>query len=261
MVALLAAAGLMAAAPSTAKPRFTSLFDGKTLAGWHGDPALWSVRDKAITGAATTRLPDMTFLIRDGNWSDFELHLKYRISPGGNSGVQYRSQVTDPAKFLVGGYQANVVDAGQEARFAMLYENFGRREIGLLSEKVVIGSDGGKLTRRIGASVNRMPALLAAYRPWPQWNDYVIVAHGNRIVHAINGQLALDAVDEDPAGRKAGIFALQIDHFATPMTVQFKDIKVKPLSAAPKLDGRFKSVPGPAETTEAIPPRPVQRPR
>ena len=31
------------------------------------------------------------------------------------------------------------------------------------------------------------PALLAAYRPWPEWNDYVIIAHGNRIVHAIWG--------------------------------------------------------------------------
>jgi hypothetical protein len=130
-----------------------------------------------------------------------------------------------------------------------------------LSEKVAIGSDGGKPTRRIAGSVNRVPTLLAAYRPWPQWNDYVIIAHGNRIVHAINGHLALDAVDEDPNGSKAGIFALQIDHFATPMTVQFKDIKVKPLDAAPKLDVRFKSLPGPAETTEAIPPRPGQRPR
>jgi hypothetical protein len=117
---MLCAAALIAVAPSAAAPRFTSLFDGRTLSGWHGDPALWSVRDKAITGAATSRLPDMTFLIRDGNWSDFELRLKFRISPGGNSGIQYRSRVTDPAKFQVGGYQANVVDAGQEVRFGML---------------------------------------------------------------------------------------------------------------------------------------------
>ncbi len=27
---------------------FTSLFDGKTLAGWDGDPSLWSVKDGSI---------------------------------------------------------------------------------------------------------------------------------------------------------------------------------------------------------------------
>ncbi len=32
---------------------FRSLFDGKTLAGWDGDPRLWSVQDGCITGQTT----------------------------------------------------------------------------------------------------------------------------------------------------------------------------------------------------------------
>ena len=35
---------------SAAEPGFQSLFNGKDLDGWAGNPALWSVQDGAITG-------------------------------------------------------------------------------------------------------------------------------------------------------------------------------------------------------------------
>ena len=53
----LAALALLALAPSTfihaAEPGFKSIFDGQTLAGWEGTPAVWSVRDGALTGQTT----------------------------------------------------------------------------------------------------------------------------------------------------------------------------------------------------------------
>jgi hypothetical protein len=62
-----------------------------------------------------------------------------------------------------------------------------------------------------------------------QWNDYVIIANGNHLQHFINGQPTVDVVDEH-AGKaaKSGVIALQI-HVGPPMTVQFKDIRIKPL--------------------------------
>ena len=49
----LAALALLALALSTfihaAEPGFKSIFDGQTLAGWEGTPAVWSVRDGALT--------------------------------------------------------------------------------------------------------------------------------------------------------------------------------------------------------------------
>src|SRR5688572_13704925 len=68
------------AAPSA--PGFKSLFNGKDLSGWEGDPAYWSVKDGVITGQTTAdRQPAAnTFLIwKGGAVKDFELRLSFKI--------------------------------------------------------------------------------------------------------------------------------------------------------------------------------------
>ena len=80
----------------------------------------------AITGytTAVSPLKQNTFLVwTNGTVSNFELHFKYRIH-GGNSGVQYRSELMDPAQFVVGGYQADI-DATPRYT-GILYEERGR---------------------------------------------------------------------------------------------------------------------------------------
>jgi len=79
------------------EPGFISLFNGKVLTGWIGNPKLWSVEDRAITGrtgeAPHHKLTHNTFLVyTGGSVDDFELRLKYRIEKG-NSGIQHRSKV------------------------------------------------------------------------------------------------------------------------------------------------------------------------
>src|SRR3569623_1438528 len=89
-------AGLMAVAPfaqAEDEPGFKSIFDGKTLENWDGNPKFWSVQDGLLTGQTTAENPTNgnTFIIwRGGEPGDFELRLEYKIE-GGNSGVQYRS--------------------------------------------------------------------------------------------------------------------------------------------------------------------------
>ena len=39
---------------------FTQIFDGKTLDGWDGDPAIWHVEDGAIVGVSTRSIPSAT---------------------------------------------------------------------------------------------------------------------------------------------------------------------------------------------------------
>src|SRR4249920_2045975 len=69
---------------------FKTIFDGKTLKDWDGDPQYWRVEDGAIVGETTDKnLPKHnSFIIwRGGKPADFELKLEYRISAMGNSGV------------------------------------------------------------------------------------------------------------------------------------------------------------------------------
>ena len=59
---VLVLATLMGAAGSgqraqAAEDGFKSIFNGKDLTGWNGNPKLWSVRDGAITGQTTADNP------------------------------------------------------------------------------------------------------------------------------------------------------------------------------------------------------------
>ena len=79
------------------------LFDGKTLAGWHGlgfsatPPGLWTVEDGAIKHVANGRGPVQPDgqpltgmdLISDESFGDFELSWQWKIAEAGNSGVKY----------------------------------------------------------------------------------------------------------------------------------------------------------------------------
>lgn len=238
--------GIRPAAASATTQEFKPLFDGKTLAHWRGDPTLWSVRDGAITGQSNQPIEKNTFLISDANYRDFELHFKYRfLTEYGNSGMQYRSRPYPEHEFSVAGYQANVVTLDAKERFAMLWDENSRGDLALLGEKTDVFERNGKVQRRILGLVNTPETLYAAVRPYPQWNDYVVIAYGNHLVHAINGVLAVDVLDNDFSGRAAnGFFALQL-HSGPPMGVQFKDILVKELTTAPDFTRQFMTHPAP----------------
>ena len=78
------------------EPGFRAIFDGKTLAGWEGDPKYWRVEDGTLVGEITpeTIIKSNTFIVwKEGAPADFELKADYRITSGGNSGINYRSVV------------------------------------------------------------------------------------------------------------------------------------------------------------------------
>ena len=69
----LAVLGLSLASRADDEKGFKSLFNGRDLAGWDGNPKFWSVKDGAITGQTTADnpTPGNTFLIwRDGTLDD-----------------------------------------------------------------------------------------------------------------------------------------------------------------------------------------------
>ena len=203
------------------EPGFKSLFNGKDLSGWDGNPKFWSVKDGAITGQTTAENPTQgnTFLIwRDGTLDDFELRLSYKIV-GGNSGIQYRSK--DLGDWVVGGYQGDF-EAG-DTYSGILYEERGRQILAQRGQKTEIDPDGRV---KVVGSVGDSKEIQAAIKK-EDWNDYVIIAQGNHLKHVINGKVTAEVTDNHPAGRAmSGILALQL-HAGPPMTVQFKNIRIK----------------------------------
>ena len=250
---LLSAPAALHAQPSAVPAGFTSMFDGKTLKGWRGDQTLWSVRDGVITGGTDKPVEANTFLIFDKPYGDFEIRFKYRwLSPEGNSGLQFRSGQVE-GNYVMTGYQANVTPTNvPPERFGMLYNEIAdRQELALLGQKAEItrrsanGAGTGRVVRTVTEMVNPRSAILASIRPNPEWNEVVVVAYGNRMVSAINGLLAFDCTDKDPVGHQSGLFGLQL-HKGPATWVQYKDIVIRPLTAAPKFEGRFISSPSAA---------------
>jgi hypothetical protein len=214
-------------------PGMEPIFNGKDLAGWEGDPRLWSVKDGAIRGETTKENPTKgnTFLIwQGGEVGDFELRLSFRISSG-NSGVQYRSRrlpfkETDPNKWVVAGYQAEVENTPGKVGF--LYHERGRGSLCNVGDKVVIGADGKP---QVVGKLGDRDAIGRTYKKG-DWNDYIIIARGNHLVHFLNGYQTVDVTDNDPKNRAlTGLLALQI-HAGPPMVVEFKNIRLKRYDSA-----------------------------
>lgn len=222
-----------------AEKGFQSLFNGKDLTGWDGNPKLWSVKDGAITGQTTPENPTKgnTFLIwTNGTVADFELRFSYKITPNNdkgfaNSGVQYRSKIFDPANWVVGGYQADM-EAGATYSGILYEERMTRGIMAARGEKVVWDKDCKK---QVTGTVGKSEEIQAAIKK-DGWNDYVIIAQGNHLQHFINGHLTVDVTDECEAkAAKSGVLALQL-HAGDPMTVQFRDLRLKQAASTSDLD-------------------------
>ncbi len=218
-----------------AEEGFESLFNGKDLTGWEGLTRFWSVQDGAITGQTTKDNPARgnTFLVwKGGDVADLELRLAYKIVPNNtrtfaNSGIQYRSKLADPKNFVVGGYQADMEAA--KGFSGILYEERGRGILAERGQKVVIAGeedapDKTKIT--VTGSLGNSAEIQAKIKS-EDWNEYVIIARGNHLQHFINGHQTVDVIDQQASkAAKSGILALQL-HAGEPMTVQFKNIRLK----------------------------------
>ncbi len=225
IVSLFAIAQMAASTEFAQAQHFESLFNGRDLQGWDGDPSIWSVEEGTLTGQTTAEAPieHNAFIIWQGKpLRNFRLELQYRLT-NGNSGIQYRSQLFDPKKRIISGYQADMV-AGPEYS-GILYDERGRGILALRGERTLISADGQKKSTTF-ADASELQKLI---RP-NDWNDYLIEAEGNVLKHSINGHLMSETHDAETAKRDAeGLLALQV-HRGPPMKVQFRAIRLKRLA-------------------------------
>jgi len=211
--------------PPVEETGFQSIFDGKTLAGWDGDPAFWRVENGALVGqTATDKQPKQnTFLIwRGGSPADFELKLDFRLT-GFNSGIQFRSIELPDIKWAMKGYQA---DMDGEQRFTgQIYEERGRGFLAMRGQFTYVSAAGKPgLIGSLG-DTNELKSSIKS----EDWNALDLIARGNTIVQLLNGRLMSMLIDDDTAGRKLdGLIGIQC-HLGPPMKIEVRNVRLKKL--------------------------------
>jgi hypothetical protein len=205
---------------------FESIFDGKTLNGWDGDPTFWRVENGALVGESTAEKPVRvnTFAVwRGGQPKDFELKVEFRISAN-NSGIQYRSvELNDVGKWVLKGYQADI--DFQNTYTGQIYEERGRGFLAMRGQVTMIQQ--GQRPKVIGSlqTADELKSLIKVN----DWNQFHVIARGNRIVHVLNGRVFAEAIDDDLQNRAlAGLLGLQL-HTGAPMKAEFRNIWLKNL--------------------------------
>ena len=197
-----------------------SLFDGKSLEHWEGDPKIWRIEDKAITASipAGKNLAKNQFLYWKEKVADFDLSLNYRITggPTANSGIQIRSK--KDASGHAAGYQCDLDDG--KLWLGRIYDEHGR---GLIAER-------GALTKIAPDGKSHIlpfsnPSSLTRFARLNDWNHYLIKCRGNRIEIHINGIhfTTLEDYQQNQADL-SGLLAVQIHSGVGPAKVQFRDI-------------------------------------
>ncbi|MVM33026.1 DUF1080 domain-containing protein [Spirosoma sp. HMF4905] len=165
---------LLSAMAFAAPPKWTSLFDGKTIKGWHSyhkDGVVgWYVEDGALT-------PDGTGgdLVTDKEYENFELEFEFKIPKGSNSGVVYKIiDSPDIKSTYMSGPEYQVID-----------------------DKGYVDGDGKpyklKDTQLSGANYDMIPpADLNAVKPAGEWNKGRIMVNNNHVEHFLNGKKVSD---------------------------------------------------------------------
>lgn len=222
---------LLFAVSASAQP-WQSLFDGKTLNGWHveakaADKAkgFWKAVDGTIACDSLGRPDhDYVWLINEREFGDFELQLKVMgfKESAGNSGVQIRSR-WDPEMEWLNGPQVDVHPPAPW-RTGLIYDETreARRWIFPSLKDWNIAPEQGPKQWKWNAE---------------GWNEMTITCTGGHIRTIVNGFTITDADlspvlnDEAHQRRRAGMkghIALQL-HSKDQLRIRYKDIRVREL--------------------------------
>jgi hypothetical protein len=177
-----------------------SLWNGVDLSEWDGEPDVWRVEDGAIVGFQSETTQNTFLIYRGRTFADFVLRAEIWVEAGGNSGIQYRSTLTDAAAWVVGGYQADAADE----YWGMLYDELGR---GILADA---------------------SAACLASAAHDQWNRYEIRAEGGTLVHQVNDVECVRFEEDSAEAPIEGVIALQY-HLPGAFEVRFRDLRLTEL--------------------------------
>jgi hypothetical protein len=218
---------------------FISIFDGKTLKDWDGDPETWRVENGSMIGESTKEKPrSNSYISYHGiEAKDFDLKLEIKVENGGGSGIQYRSSVGKPwthglrpgttlpkLAWMMTGPQADFWYPVSPRSFAYTGQFYSENtDLGILAWRgQVTESEPGKSQRLLGNIGNR--DALGGYVKINDWNQYEIIARGGTFIHIINGQLMAVYIDDDPksSNNVSGLIGLEVE--GTPCKVSVRNL-------------------------------------
>jgi hypothetical protein len=193
LVALAGCAHSMAKPAGPAPGALVPLFDGTSLAGWDGDPAMWSIREGAIDGLAEK---GGRLIYTRGDYADFRLILQSRlVSDGNHLGVCF--------------WGNRVPDYGYGDCI------------------LVIPPSGGMWDYHPGRRSPPRESLPHDKFDAHEWHTTEILAHlaTGQVRVAVNGVEVVRYKDIDPGRLKRGPIGLQIH--AGVSRVQYRDVKIE----------------------------------
>ena len=230
---------------------------------WHVENGAITVESTCEKPTGTVYL-----IWQGGQPGDFELKAELRGEGAGvNSGIQYRSFIQPPrqmdagrggagaaggaagqgrggrgpsgacpsgqprgtpnpaaeVKWNMGGPQADF--DGTNRYSGQYYEGGTTRGIVAWRGQVVRAEEGKK--PRLVATIGDKDEL-GGYVKINDWNQYHIIAHGNQMIHILNGHVMSVLIDDDPTKfRKNGLIGIQIEGTGK---VSFRNLWIKPTS-------------------------------
>ncbi len=155
------------------------LWDGKTTKGWRGarldhfPEKGWEIKDGVLTvlgsdGKESARGGD---IITEKLYSNFELSLEFKLTPGANSGIKYFVFPREPnSKGPVIGLEYQILDDDRHPD----------------AKKGVEGN------RTVASLYDLIPAEGKEVKPIGEWNHARIVVKGGHVEHWLNGKKVVE---------------------------------------------------------------------
>jgi hypothetical protein len=155
------------------------LFDGKTSEGWRGVnkdhfPTNWEIVDGTMhckeSGQGEAGAADGGDVLFTKDFKNFVLHLEWKISEGGNSGIFY---------------------LGKEVEGWPIYKTAPEMQVldNVKHPDASLGKDGN---RQAGSLYDLIPAKPQNAKPVGEWNSVDITVYDGTVVHKMNGETVLE---------------------------------------------------------------------
>ena len=201
-------AGLVFASLGFAGERgaWVSLFDGKTLTGWHAEgKADWSVKNGAIIGREGPG-DSPGDLYTDREWADFEFECEYKVVWPANTGIWFRRSATQP------GYQADILDEPKAYPDALSGSIYAMKK-GDQKQGFIAKNGDSSSVKKEG------------------WNRMGIIAVGDQLTIIMNGKKVVQT--RDSRFLQPGSIGIQVhpgEQFKG-MEVAVRKIRIRPITA------------------------------